>query len=141
MASLVGITDYLQAFGSHHGLGDELDLDGCFGIMAKHEAAVLQPLLTFLDEHPSVSLLGSSNADVATRVPTVAFTVEGRHSSEIPPLLDEQSIAIRYGHFYAYRLIRDLGLLEGDGILRASLVHYNSEEEVSRLIRALDELL
>ncbi len=123
VASLVGITEYLQSFGAHHGLGNELDLDGCFNIKAEYEMKLLQPLLSFLEEHPCISLLGSSVADAATRVPTVAFTIQGRHSSEIPPLLDEQSIAIRYGHFYAYRLMRDLNLLESDGILRTSLVH------------------
>jgi selenocysteine lyase/cysteine desulfurase len=45
---------------------------------------------------------------------------------------------VRSGHFYAYRAIRDLGLLERGGVVRASMVHYNTEEEVDRLIRGLD---
>ncbi|MFT7486966.1 MAG: cysteine desulfurase family protein (TIGR01976 family) [Candidatus Paceibacteria bacterium] len=141
VASLVGITDYMQAFGAHHGLGNDLDLNGCFDIIADYEMRLLQPLLSFLEQHPKVHLLGSPVAEASTRVPTVAFTVEGRRSSEIPPLLDDRRIAIRYGHFYAYRLLQDLNLLEGDGILRTSLVHYNSETEVSKLINALGDLL
>ena len=74
-------------------------------------------------------------------MPTISFVVEGRKSSEIPPLLDRLRIAVRWGHFYAYRLIRDLGLLEQDGVVRVSLVHYNTVEEVEALIRALDEMI
>jgi selenocysteine lyase/cysteine desulfurase len=67
--------------------------------------------------------------------------VEDRKSSEIPPLLERERLAARYGHFYAYRAIRDLGLLERDGVVRVSLVHYNSMAEVERLIAALDRIL
>jgi selenocysteine lyase/cysteine desulfurase len=62
-------------------------------------------------------------------------------SSELPPLLDQRHLAVRFGHFYAYRLVRDLGLLERDGVVRVSLAHYNSPSEVERLIRSLAELL
>lgn len=147
-ASLVGILDYMRALGAHHGIGhephgigDELDLGACFARIAQHEEALVRPLLAFLDEHPRVRLVGSASADGAARVPTVSFTVDGRRASEIPPLLDERALAVRFGHFYAYRLIRDLELLEQDGVVRVSLAHYNAPEEVARLIEALDELL
>ena len=140
-ASLVGILDYMQSLGAHHGLGEQPDLGACFSRIAEHEETILRPLLTFLHEHPRVRLLGSAVPDRDRRVPTVSFTVDGRRSSEIPPLLDERSMAIRFGHFYAYRLIRDLDLLERDGVVRVSLVHYTSPEEVARLVEVLDELL
>jgi cysteine desulfurase family protein (TIGR01976 family) len=140
-ASLLGILDYMQAFGAHHGLGEELDLEGCFARIAEHEQQLVSPLLAFLAGHPRVRLVGSSSPDNTLRVPTVSFTVEGRRAGEIPPLLDERSLAVRFGHFYAYRLIRDLGLLELDGVVRVSLAHYNAPQEVARLVTALDELL
>jgi selenocysteine lyase/cysteine desulfurase len=62
-------------------------------------------------------------------------------SSELPPRLDERRLALRWGHFYAYRAIRDMGLMDRGGVIRASLVHYNSPAEVERLITALAELL
>jgi selenocysteine lyase/cysteine desulfurase len=74
-------------------------------------------------------------------VPTISFVVEGRRSSEIPPVLERERLAVRYGHFYAYRAIRDLDLAERDGVVRASLVHYNSMAEVERLVTALDRIL
>ncbi len=137
--SLSGILDYASAFNAEHGSSD--DLDAFFGLVAEHEEELIRPLLGFLAEHPRVQLIGSASADRAERVPTVSFTVNGRRSSEIPPLLDAKLLATRYGHFYAHRLIEVLGLLERDGIVRISLLHYNSPEEVGRLIEALDDVL
>ena len=63
------------------------------------------------------------------------------NSGALPPLLEQRQLAVRFGHFYAYRLVRDLGLLEREGVVRVSLAHYNAPEEVARLIEALEELL
>lgn len=138
VASLAGITEYLEEVGARAG---ETTLDGAFRAIAAHEERLVAPLLEFLTAHPAVSLIGDPSPSSARRVPTVSFTVDGRASSEIPPLLDERGVAVRFGHFYAYRLIRDLGLLERDGVVRASLVHYNTPEEVDRLVAALAEVL
>ena len=98
-------------------------------------------MLGFLAEQPSLKVLGPASADAALRVPTVSFVVDDRAASALPPLLDEREVAIRWGHFYAYRAARDLGLLESDGVVRASLVHYNTPEEVERLIDGLAAVL
>ena len=86
-------------------------------------------------------MLGPASAARAGRAPTIAFTVDGTPASAFPPRLDERRIAVRYGHFYAYRAIRALDLLERDGVVRVSLAHYNTPAEVERLTEALDELL
>jgi len=134
VASLPGITEYLDW------LGDG-SLERAFAAIAEREAELAAPLLAFLDAHPRVSLLGPATADPRERVPTIAFTVDGRRSSEIVSRLDEHGLALRYGHFYAYRPIRDLGLLDQDGVVRASLLHYNTPAEVARLVEALDHVL
>jgi selenocysteine lyase/cysteine desulfurase len=56
-------------------------------------------------------------------------------------LVDPHKIGIRYGDFYARRLITDLDLLENDGVVRVSMAHYNTIEEVDRLIGVLDEVI
>ena len=55
--------------------------------------------------------------------------------------MDAHRIGIRFGHFYAARLIESLGYLDRDGVVRVSMVHYNTEEEVDRLITALRSVL
>ncbi len=134
VASLPGITEYLDWLGAG-------SLERAFAAIAEREAELAAPLLAFLDAHPGVRLLGPATADPRERVPTIAFTVDGRRSSEIVSRLDEHGLALRYGHFYAYRAIRDLGLLDQDGVVRASLLHYNTPAEVARLVEALDHVL
>ena len=77
----------------------------------------------------------------AERAPTVAFTVEGHRSTELASRLSEFKLGVGVGHFYAYRLIEALGIDTDDGALRASFVHYTSEQEVNRLIETLDSLI
>ncbi|MGD1942684.1 MAG: cysteine desulfurase-like protein, partial [Leptolyngbyaceae cyanobacterium] len=69
-----------------------------------------------------------------------AFTIDGRASDQIPPQIDPHKIGIRSGHFYALRLIEDLGLLPQNGVVLGSMVHYNTLAECDRLIQLFDDL-
>ncbi len=62
-------------------------------------------------------------------------------AEEVVDAVDPWGIGIRYGHFHAQRLIEDLGLTPQTGVVRVSMVHYNTEDEVDRLIAALDSTL
>lgn len=137
VAALPAIPAYLKGLDRYHGGAGTLD--GAFERIEVHEQALAAPLLDFLEGHPKVQLLGPGAGP--DRAPTVSFVVEGRASSELPPLLDAKRIAIRFGHFYAYRLCDRLGLLERDGVVRVSMAHYNSADEVGRLVEALDAAL
>jgi selenocysteine lyase/cysteine desulfurase len=75
------------------------------------------------------------------RVPTIAFTVDGMRSADVVHALDQRKLATRFGHFYAYRAIRELDLLDSGGVVRVSLVHYNDLDEIDRLLTALDQIL
>ena len=86
-------------------------------------------------------IIGRCSGDREERVPTVSFVVEGRRSALSSPAVDAQQVGIRYGDFYARRLIEALGLAEKDGVVRVSMVHYNTLGEVDRLIEALDQAL
>ena len=52
-------------------------------------------------------------------------------------------VGIRYGHFYAYTLVDSLSpkIDVDDAVVRISLVHYNTVEEVQKIIEILDEAL
>ena len=141
-ASLPGIVEYLTGLDDGDaGRPTGARIERAFERIAATEAALVAPLLEFLDRHPRVRLVGSADPDPLTRAPTVSFTVEGRDASEIPALMDERRLAVRWGDFYAHRLIGELGLRERGGVVRTSLVHYNTRAEVDRLVRALDEVL
>jgi cysteine desulfurase family protein (TIGR01976 family) len=127
-----------------HGLGgifEYIDSLGgpavAFDRIAAHEEALCTPLLAFLRDVRGVRVLGEPGADRARRVPTVSFAVEGRAPASIVHAVDAHGVGIRHGDFYARHLVEDLGLARQGGVVRASMVHYNTHEEVDRLIAAL----
>ncbi|QDU65134.1 cysteine desulfurase-like protein [Engelhardtia mirabilis] len=138
-ASLPAVPAYLRELDRHHGGAGTLD--GAFERIAEHEAGLAEPLLALLSAHPRTRLIGSPDADPAERAPTISFTVRDLASSAVPTLLDRDRVAVRYGHFYAHRLIDRLGLALDQGVVRASLVHYNSVDEVARLVDGLNRAL
>ena len=70
------------------------------------------------------------------RAPTFSITVEGKKSKEVSEALVKENIAIRNDNFYAWRCLEALGIDTSDGVVRSSMVHYNSLEEVDNLIEA-----
>jgi cysteine desulfurase family protein (TIGR01976 family) len=143
-AALPALLEYLVALDEHHHPAapapEPARLARVFEDIAAHESALVAPLLDFLRSRRGVRVLGRTTAD-ARRAPTVSFVVEGRDSAGIPPLLDRERIAIRYGHFYAHRAVEALGLHALHGVVRVSMAHTNTPAEVARLIAALDRAL
>lgn len=141
----LGIIDYFKAIYDHHfGNNDESlrsKLESVYQMMTGHEQALAIRLLDFLKSKENIHIIGEKTAHKNIRVSTISFLVEGRKSSEIPLLVDPHKIGIRFGHFYAKRLIDYLGFDETDGVVRVSMVHYNTAEEVDQLIRVLDEVI
>jgi cysteine desulfurase family protein (TIGR01976 family) len=76
-------------------------------------------------------------ARTAERVPTISFNLGGYHPANVVERMSEMGIGIRDGHMYAPRLMGRLGLAMDRGCVRASLVHYNSLDEVARFGEAL----
>jgi cysteine desulfurase family protein (TIGR01976 family) len=75
-------------------------------------------------------------ARLRERVPTLCFTVEGVDSGVVAERLAAADIGVRSGHMYSPRLVAALGLMPG-GVVRASLVHYNTVDEIERFADAL----
>jgi cysteine desulfurase family protein (TIGR01976 family) len=107
---------------------------GWDGIRA-HELALGQ---RFLDGLPDrCTLYGLDTMD--GRVPTFAFRVEGLAPREVAERLAEKRIAVWDGDYYAVEAINALGL-QPEGAVRAGFVHYNTEDEVDRLLEVLAEI-
>jgi cysteine desulfurase family protein (TIGR01976 family) len=145
LGGLAGITDYLSVLHDHHfprsNLGLHDRLGEVFSLVASHEERLARPLIEFLAAKPKVRLIGRATADATKRAPTISFAVEGRDSAAITAGLAEARIGASNGNFYAYRIVRDLGYGAEDGVVRTSMVHYNTEEEVRRLIARLDTII
>ena len=72
------------------------------------------------------------------RAPTFSFTVEEITSENISKSLVSQNIALRNDNFYAWRCLKALGIDTKDGVVRASMVHYNNLNDVNHLIKAFE---
>lgn len=141
---LLGVTEYLEALAERHASESSADLHGrvrrAFGAIAGQEERLAARLLDYLRGKPGVRIYGHDRADGAKRVPTISFRLEGHDPADVATFVDGANIGIRYGDFYARRLIASLGLGERNGVVRVSMVHYNTLEEVDALIQRLDEL-
>jgi cysteine desulfurase family protein (TIGR01976 family) len=141
---MLGLCDYLSELAQLH-YGDQTASDlrnqmvQAFDLISVHEEKISDRLLNYLNSKSNVRVIGQSKADRQYRVPTISFVVDGINSSTIPAKIDQHYIGIRYGDFYAKRLIEYLGLASQGGIVRVSMVHYNTLEEVNSLIEAFEQ--
>jgi cysteine desulfurase family protein (TIGR01976 family) len=142
---MLGLCDYLSELAQLH-YGDKTAPDlrsqmvQAFDLISIHEEEISDRLLTYLNSKPNVRVIGQPKADRQCRVPTISFVVDGMNSATIPAKIDQHYIGIRYGDFYARRLIEYLGLASQGGIVRVSMVHYNTLEEVNSLIEAFEQI-
>jgi cysteine desulfurase family protein (TIGR01976 family) len=141
-AGVLGLKDYLNIL-----LGrpprEEIDRQGiekAFDIMTAYELPLQKQLIEYLIQKDKVRIIGPSDTG-ASRVCTISFVHESKTSKEIVLAANDRGIGIRYGHFYAYYLAVALGLDPDDGVVRTSLVHYNSREEIDRLIECFEDVL
>ena len=143
VAATAGTLDYIAALAAHHGV-EANDLHGqtraVSALWRKQEQAITAPLLEFLSAHPRVRLIGSDVAD-ARRAPTVAFMPSKISPPDLEKVLGERGFITGANDFYARRLVEALGLDPDIGVMRISMTHYTSGEEVSQVISALEEVL
>ena len=141
IAACAGIADYIDALHAHH-FGVEPDPAernrAVHDLMRAQEIEVVTPLLDYLAARNDLRLVGPRHA--AARVPTVAVALD-RAAEPVSEALGRDGIACWGGDFYAMRPIEAMGIDLTKGVLRMSLVHYTSAEDVSRLIAALDRVL
>ena len=95
--------------------------------IAAHEAEMVQPLIDYLQHEERVVLFGEPSADAAKRVPTVSFVVKGMASTTVVAEIEKMSnFGARAGHMYAKRLVEEVLRQGAEGVVRVSLVHYNT---------------
>ncbi len=123
LAGFVAAVDYVDSLG--------------WEAIAAHEHDLGARFLAGLPEE--VTLHGSQTME--GRVPTCCFTVPGRSAQSVAEHLAERDVAVWWGNYYALETMRRLGLDEIDGAVRAGIVHYNTAEEVDRLLAGIAELV
>ncbi len=138
-----GIGEYLVDTGTRLGLvgSRRQHMQAAFDAFASHEDMLAEQLLSYLRDKAGVSIIGHRHVTNGNRMPTISFVVAGQLSSVIAQHLDQYNIGIRFGDFYARRLVEALGLQAQGGVVRVSMAHYNTGDEIARLIKHLDEII
>lgn len=109
----------------------------------KQESEIQSLLLDYLNKREDVTIYGEKSTDFNIRVPTISFKIKEWGSKEIIHAIEEKTnLAFRYGSFYSQRLVRDIFELDPlDGIVRVSMAHYNTRDEIEAVIAALEEIV
>lgn len=134
-----GIVDYFDTLGGR--TGDRAAIVRAFTDIAAHEAILGEKLLAYLRGRNDIHIVGRRDSDPQNRVPTISFKAAGRDSADIVAEMDKGPVGIRHGDFHSRRLVESLDLAADHGVVRVSMVHYNTVGEVDRLIAGLDRAL
>ena len=119
LAGLVAAARYLEETG--------------FDAIRAHEEALFARMVEGLSAIDGLTLHGAPR----DRVPTLMLSVQGRAPQDVARDLARDQVAVWHGNNYALELSTLLGL-EPDGGIRAGVVHYNDDEDVDRLLAALE---
>jgi cysteine desulfurase family protein (TIGR01976 family) len=135
MVGAAAAVDFLASLGSHATRRE--NLSSVFAAMHARNAELFARLWQGLSSMPGVNVYGPPPD--APRTPTLAFTIEGRTSTESARLLAEKGLFLSHGDFYAWTVVQRFGL-EPEGFIRAGCACYTTEEEIDRLLQGVDEI-
>ena len=140
VAACAGMADYIDALAEHHGLTGTLKerAMGVHDMIRAREPELLQPLLDYLSDKNSATLIGPKDATV--KAPTVAIDLPGSGAAAAAAV-SKNGIMPGGGDFYGARPLQSMGVDLEKGVLRLSFVHYTSHAEMDQLSAALDAVL
>jgi cysteine desulfurase family protein (TIGR01976 family) len=146
LAGITACVEYLAELGSRVALATADDrrnsrrdlLRSAYRAIQSHERELSLRMLRGVAEIPGLRLYGIAEpARVAERCPTFAVRIDGRCPAELAKELGERGIFTWDGNYYALNLTERLGVEQDGGFLRIGFVHYNTTEEVDRVLEAM----
>ncbi|KAH0613357.1 uncharacterized protein H6S33_009737 [Morchella sextelata] len=107
-----------------------------------HEAVLQKILIDYLNSRSDVRIHGENSPDPVLRVAIVSFNINGWMSQDVVEFITTKDprLGVAWGHFDSFRLVAKLLHPKEDGVVRVSMVHYNTVEEVKRLVDVLKEI-
>lgn len=145
LAGVTAAVDYLADLGRHSDAAAPTSrrdaLVSAYGAIREHEMELATRMIAGLVEIPGVRFYGISDpARFSERCPTVGVRVKELTPLACAKFLGDRGIFTWDGNYYALNLTERLGVEDTGGLLRIGLVHYNTAEEVDRLLAAMREL-
>ncbi len=139
VAACAGVIDYLDDLYSHHGGPSATPVErgrAVHDLFRAHETRLLDRLLRYVAGRDDVRVAGPT--DATRRAPTVSIVPLRRPVADVAESLVHSRMMVGVGDFYAPRLLDEMRIPTKPGVLRMSFIHYTNEEEIQRLIEALD---
>ena len=144
LAGLVATIDYLADLGYQIFPSAENHRTAIVQAMTaiqNYEQELCKYLVTGLLEIPGLTFYGISDPQhFAWRTPTVGIRMRGQTPYAVAKALGDRGIFTWHGNFYALGLTERLGIESSGGLLRIGLVHYNTLDEINRLLTALTQI-
>jgi cysteine desulfurase family protein (TIGR01976 family) len=144
IAGIGAAVDYLAELGARSDASAKdrrTALLAAYRATRRHEMALLGRLVEGLLAIPGLRFFGISDAKrFEERCSTVSVRLANHTPTEVATFLGERGIFTWDGNYYALNLTERLGVEASGGLLRIGLVHYNTAEEVDRLLAALREI-
>ncbi len=153
LAGVLGALEYFEWLGESFGgeqeeglrdkgyTGRRMQLKKAMAAIRAHEFEISRALLAALDQIPGLRLYGIADTRrLDERVPTFAFTLEGKHPRQVAELLAQENIYVWDGNYYALAVTERLGVEAGGGMVRVGAAHYNTLEEIACLRDALKKI-
>ena len=143
LVSLIGIYDYFENLYNHHFENNLIireKISKLNKLISRHEEEIANPVLQYLSERKDLILIGKNKIINKNRAPTISFVSKKKSSKYISKKLNDNLIATRNDNFYAWRCLKALGINKKDGVVRISLVHYNTLNESHKLINVLESI-
>jgi cysteine desulfurase family protein (TIGR01976 family) len=117
-------------------------IEAAYAAIHEHERSLLMCAMTGLQKIPGAKIYGITDPKrFDERCATIAVRIEGHSPLELATKLGERGIFTWDGNYYALNLTEHLDVEKSGGFLRIGLVHYNTAEEVDRLLAALHEII
>jgi cysteine desulfurase family protein (TIGR01976 family) len=144
MAGAAAAIDYIAGIGSIYGrapanAGRREKLRAAWKVIAEHEAMLLDRLITGLKSIPQVRIYGiTERSEWSQRMATVSIRKEGLTPQALAEKLAAENIFVWNGNYYAVSIAERLGVEQSGGMVRIGLVHYNTLDEVNRLLNVVD---
>jgi cysteine desulfurase family protein (TIGR01976 family) len=110
------------------------------GAIREYEAGLSREMLRVLRDCDAIIYGVSEENRIAERVPTFCFNLKNTEPAKVTETMAIAGIGIRDGHMYAPRLMKHLGLKMESGVVRASLLHYNTIDEIREFGKILSKL-
>lgn len=140
LAGVTAAVDYIAELGRRSGAeGSRREaLRAAYEAIRRHERGLAEKLVTGLLQIPGLRLYGiSDRARFAQRAPTAAVRIEHHPPLELATKLGERGIFTWDGNYYAIAVTERMGVESSGGFLRIGAVHYNTSEEIERVVQEL----